>query len=646
MCGVTGLWAPSLDRPTSEKLLSELTGALAHRGPDDSGTWRDDTGLAFGHRRLSIVDLSATGHQPMASASGRFVIAFNGEVYNYRQLREALEREGRAPAWRGTSDTEVMLACIEAWGLEPAVTRFVGMFAFALADTRECALHLVRDRLGIKPLYWTRTAHGLAFASELKALRHFPGFDTTLDRAALAGFLRANCVPGETSIYAGTRRAPPASILSFSAPDRPPRVTRFWDPVAVAREGLATPFPGTEAEAIDELDSLLRDAVKLRMVADVPLGAFLSGGVDSSTVVGLMQAQSDRPVLTFSIENETAAFDEGTAARAVARHLNTHHTAFTVTAKDALDVIPLLPTMYDEPFADSSQIPTFLVSRLARRDVTVALSGDGGDEYFGGYTRHLWGPRLWDVERRLPRALRAALASLITSRSPGEWDSFFDRTRRVLPVMRLPGLRLHKAASVLDTASPEHMHALLASHWLPADRVLLDEPRPSGLGPTPLVRDKGGSVAEEMMLRDTLEYLPDDILTKVDRASMAVSLEAREPLLDHRVFAFAWRLPLHLKVRGGTGKWILRQVLARYVPPGIISSAKMGFGVPLGTWLRGPLRDWAEALLTPARLDAYGFNTPLIRARWDELLNGRRSWEYHLWDILMFKAWAEAQRST
>lgn len=619
--------------------------AITYRGPDSSGLLRcEPNGPALAHRRLSIVDLSASGHQPMVSASGRYVIVFNGEVYNHRALREELTRNGQQVRWRGTSDTEVMLAAFEAWGLERAVQRFVGMFAFALWDARERALHLVRDRVGIKPLYWTRAGRALGFASELKALKQLPGFVTRVDRAALAGYLRANCVPAEQSIFEGTRRVPPGSILTFAGGEHAePRLTRYWDPVLVARQSLSVPFRGTEEEAVEAVDALLRDAVKLRMVADVPLGAFLSGGVDSSTVVALMQAQSDLPVHTFSIENETAAFDEGTAARAVARHLNTHHTSLKITARDALDVIPMLPTIYDEPFADSSQIPTYLVSRLARKDVTVALSGDGGDEYFGGYTRHLWGPRLWQLERRMPLAIRSALSSFITSRPPAAWDALFERAGRVLPAFRLPGIRLHKAASVLDSSSPEMMHAILSSHWLPGERVLQDEPLPMGLHLAPLVRGRGGGVAEEMMLRDTLQYLPDDILTKVDRASMAVSLEAREPLLDHRLFAFAWRLPAHFRIRGNTGKWILRQVLAKYVPPHIISSSKMGFGIPLGTWLRGPLRDWAEALLAPRRLEAQGFNTPLVRERWAELLHGRRPWEYHLWDVLMFQAWSEAQ---
>jgi asparagine synthase (glutamine-hydrolysing) len=643
MCGITGFWATDRFTADPTAVLGEMTTALRHRGPDGDGAWHHGP-LHFGHRRLAILDLSPAGHQPMASASGRFTITFNGEVYNFAELRRELEREGRAPAWRGGSDTEVMLAAIEAWGLQAAVGRFVGMFAFGLWDEAERRLHLVRDRLGIKPLYWARTPAGLTFGSELKALRPFPGFDTTIDPGALGGFLRANCVVGEQAIFQGTHRLPPGAIATFSAPGDAPHEHRYWDPLDVARRGRASPFEGSEAEALDELDRLLRDAVRLRMVADVPLGAFLSGGVDSSAVVALMQAQSDRPVHTFSIQNERSDYDEGPAARAVARHLNTHHTALTVTAKDALDVIPLLPTMYDEPFADSSQIPTFLVSRLARRDVTVALSGDGGDELFGGYTRHVWGPRIWRVESLLPSAARAAIAATITRRSPDAWDALFRRAGPLVPETRIAGIRMHKLAATLGVPTPEAMHQVLSSHWLPGDSIL----RAGTLGAAP---DEplldGHDVAHEFMLRDLVGYLPDDILTKVDRASMAVSLEAREPLLDHRLVEFAWRLPLHLKVRGGTGKWLLRRLLSRYVPAPLIAGPKMGFGIPLGQWLRGPLRDWAEGLLDEGRLAREGrFDPAVVRQRWQEHLEGTRPWEFHLWDVLMFQAWTDANRLT
>jgi asparagine synthase (glutamine-hydrolysing) len=636
MCGVSGFWAPTVEAEVARRMAL----AIAYRGPDGDGLWSSrEAGVAFSHRRLAIIDVSDAGLQPMTSASGRFVITFNGEVYNFATLRDRLEREGHAPAWHGGSDTEVMLAAIEAWGLERAVSQFIGMFAFALFDTVERRLHLVRDRLGVKPLFITRNRRGLAFASEAKALRVFPDFDTSIDHDVLAGYLAANCVAGERSIFQGTRHVRPGTIVTFEGHDAQPKTTCYWDPWEVVQASLRDPFQGTAEEAISELDTLLRDAVRLRMVSDVPLGAFLSGGIDSSTVVGMMQAQSHRPVHTFSIANEKASWDESTASRAVARHLNTHHTPFTVTPKDALEIIPLLPAMYDEPFADSSQIPTYLVSRLARRDVTVALSGDGGDELFGGYTRHLWGPRIWRAHRVVPSWLRRRLGDAISALSPAWWDNFFQRGEPFVPRTRIAGIRMHKLAAVLDARSHERMYQVLSSHWLPEDQVLREPASSTPAHQAPDFDD----VASAMMYQDLTGYLPDDILTKVDRASMAVSLEAREPLIDHRVVAFAWRLPNEFKIRGGVGKWILRQVLSKYVPLDIVSGPKTGFGVPLGDWLRGPLRDWAESLISEERLRREGlFNAAVIRSRWDEHLKGIRPWEYHLWDILMFQAWGEA----
>ncbi len=642
MCGIAGFWAPGVLADDGHQLLRQMNTALRHRGPDGEGQWNRD-GVFLAHRRLAIIDLSPRGHQPMRSASGRYVITFNGEVYNYAAIRKELEATKQAPAWHGSSDTEVMLAAIEAWGLEQAVSRFVGMFAFALWDEREHRLHLVRDRLGIKPLYWTQTRHGIAFASELKALHRFPGFDTTIHREALSGFLRANCVVGEQAIFHGTRRLQPGTIATFTDAHGTSSTQQYWDAVAVARAGRANVFQGTETEAIDRLDWLLRDAVSLRMISDVPLGAFLSGGIDSSIVVALMQAQSSRPVHTFSIQNERADYDEGPAARAVATHLGTQHTALTVTAQDAFDLIPRLPQIYDEPFADSSQLPTFLVAQLARKDVTVALSGDGGDELFGGYTRHVWGPRLWNLERRLPDALRGTLADAITSRSPHAWDELFRRGRPLLPAMRIMGIRMHKAAAALRVQSREDMHHTLSSHWLPSDHVLLQPDNARASSPSLLPE---ADVAHEFMLRDLLGYLPDDILTKVDRATMAVALEAREPLLDHRLVEFAWTLPLDFKVRGGTGKWLLRKLLQRYVPQQLVSGPKMGFGIPLGDWLRGPLKSWAESLLDPTRLKTEGFfDADLVQTRWAQHLDASRPWEFHLWDILMFQAWHETWKA-
>jgi asparagine synthase (glutamine-hydrolysing) len=640
MCGIAGLWASS-HVEDSKTCVAQMAAALAHRGPDSGAFW-DEEGVHLAHRRLAIVDLSPTGAQPMISVSGRFVISFNGEVYNYQALRNQLAEAQNAQPWKGSSDTEVMLAAIEAWGLQAAVSRFVGMFAFALWDRRERRMHLVRDRLGVKPLYWSQGRFGLAFASELKGLTGLPGFDDHIEPGALATFLRSNCVTGTQSIYRGTFRLPPASIATFDGASTAPRIETYWSALRVARDGLERPNEAAEGVILDQLDALLRDAVRLRMVADVPLGAFLSGGVDSSLVVALMQAQSSRPVHTFSIENETAAYDEGPMARAVSRHLGTQHTSFRVTARDALEVIPRLPTMFDEPFADSSQIPTYLVSKLARQHVTVALSGDGGDELFGGYTRHLWGARLWKVESKLPSRLRGRLASLITSRSPAEWDRLYERGRAFLPRVRIPGLRVHKAARAFGASSAGNMYGLLASHWGREDDVLAREAWPDA-DPVALLDD--AHVSNDFMLRDLTGYLPDDVLTKVDRASMAVSLEAREPLLDHRLVEFAWRLPLKMKIRGSTGKWALRQVLARYVPTDVISGPKMGFAVPLGDWLRGPLRDWAESLLETKRIEEDGLlNARPIRERWDQLLQGTHPWEFLLWDVLMFQAWREAQR--
>ncbi len=651
MCGVAGFWASQpLSQGNANALLERMTTAVKHRGPDGAGAWFDvESHVGLGHRRLAILDLSPTGLQPMTSASGRYVMTFNGEVYNFHEVRQALEAAKLAPVWVGSSDTEVMLAAIEAWGLEEAVTRFVGMFAFALWDKNARTLQLVRDRLGVKPLYFSTTPAGLCFGSELKSLRVYPQFDTSIDGAAVAGYLRANCVPGHRTIFKGSRKVAPGTIATFRAPHGAPHITRWWSPADVARTGLENQFTGSAQEATLELERLLREAVRLRMVSDVPLGAFLSGGVDSSTVVALMQQQSSRPVHTFSIGNESAAFDEAGAARAVARHLNTHHTAMTVTSRDALDVIPKLPTMYDEPFADSSQIPTYLVSALARRDVTVALSGDGGDELFGGYTRHVWSPRLWRAMEHLPKSTRLMLSSAVNALTPSQWNRVFAKGGSLLPKLRLPGARMHKLASVLAASSPANMYDVLASHWLPGDRMLdeeqgvaVDTVTPSW----PMPHGQSDTVAEYMMYRDLVGYLPDDILTKVDRASMAVSLEVREPLLDHRLVAFAWSLPQKFKVRGTTGKWVLREVLHKHVPQSAVSGPKMGFAVPLGEWLQGPLRDWAEGLLSEARLRSDGFfNVSLVRERWRQQLSGTRPWEHHLWDVLMFNAWRDEMKS-
>ncbi|HEX6039715.1 asparagine synthase (glutamine-hydrolyzing) [Longimicrobium sp.] len=652
MCGFTGFVALSRDR--SEEWLAStvraMAGSLRHRGPDDAGEWVDaPAGVALGFRRLSIIDLSPAGHQPMVSASGRYVITFNGEAYNFEAVRRELAGAGLAPAFRGHSDTEVVLAAVEAWGLEAAVRRFVGMFAFALWDRRERRLHLVRDRLGVKPLYYGRMGSAFLWGSELKSLRRHPAFDAEVDRSSIADLLRVAYVPAPHTIYAGVHKLLPGTILTLDAETGRTETRAYWTARGAAEAGLADPFRGTEAEAVDALDALLRDAVGLRMVADVPLGVFLSGGIDSSVVVAQMQAQSTRPVKTFSIGFREEAYDEAAHAREVARHLGTDHTELYATPEEAQAVIPLLPSLYDEPFADSSQIPTYLVCSLARQHVTVALSGDGGDELFAGYNRYFWGRGVWDRVGGVPRPLRRAAAAGMRALSPGAWDRVFGALGPVLPGamrQRMPGDRLHKLAGVLGVGGPDEMYRRLVAVWNESGGVVRGADVHS-----PAYEEDGRAAPLDdftlrMMQRDLVSYLPDDILVKVDRASMGVSLEAREPLLDHRLVEFAWRLPLSMKMEGVRGKKVLREVLYRYVPREMVERPKMGFGIPIHAWLRGPLRPWAEELLDEGRLRNEGFfDAARVRAVWRDHLSGRRNRQYQLWGVLMFQAWHQAQRA-
>jgi len=652
MCGIAGFWRGGSTPHDSDSVAHQMAAALAHRGPDAEGTWvDDDAGIALAHRRLSIIDLSPLGSQPMISAGGRFVIAFNGEVYNHGALRKELEaRANPRVSFRGHSDTEVMLAAIETWGLENAVRRFVGMFAFALWDRQQHRLQLVRDRLGIKPLYYGWAGNTLLFGSELRAFTAHPSFRGEIDRNAIALLLRQSCIPAPYSIYRGVYKLRPGMILTLGSPE-PSDVTpvAYWSAREVAERGTHDSFAGTDAEAVEQMETLLREAVSLRMISDVPIAGFLSGGLDSSTVVALMQAQSDRPIKTFTIGSTDPGFDESPHARAVSRHLGTDHTELIVTHDDALAVVPRLATLYDEPFSDSSQIPTFLISELTRREVTVALSGDGGDELFAGYNRHVWANRVWSSVRWLPRIVRDVQASAITAVSPATWDSLFDRAGRLIPKgLRhgTPGYKLHKMADVLSAPSPEAIYSRLSSHWDAPTSVVRDATEPVTALADPEYAAELPSFVEKMLYLDLVTYLPDDILTKVDRASMAVGLEARVPLLDHRVVEFAWRLPLSMKNRDGTSKWLLRQILYRHVPQSLVERPKSGFGIPLYSWLRGPLRDWAEDLLDEGRLAREGyFNPAPIRRRWHEHLTGKRRWEYHLWDVLMFQAWLEASRA-
>ena len=644
MCGITGFWGPIREQAEASAILGGMTDALRHRGPDDAGQWIDvGAGIALGHRRLSIIDLSPEGHQPMCSASGRYVITYNGEVYNFEALRR--EEEARGTKFRGHSDTEVMLAVIERLGVLEATRRFAGMFAFALWDRSERVLHLVRDRIGEKPLYYGWAGQTLLFASELKSLRVHPDWDGEIDRGAVALYLRYNHVPAPWSIYTGFKKVEAATILSVG-PGGAAQATRYWDLAEVIRQGIGNPLAGGEAAITEQLEQRLTETIREEMLSDVPLGAFLSGGIDSSTVVSLMQAQSERPVRTFTIGFHDAAYDEARHARRVARHLGTEHTELYVTPEETRAVIPLLPGMYDEPFGDSSQIPTFLVARLAREQVTVALSGDGGDEMFGGYNRYFHGPRIWNRLAPIPIWLRRSVARGIEAVPPRAWDGMVGTAQRLLlrPGERVArsGDQMHKLAAVLTASSEGTMYRTLTSNWTSPEEILSGREEPTTTGTGSEVPE-GLSFAERMMCMDTRTYLPDNIMVKVDRATMAVSLESRAPFLDHRVVELAWRIPLSLKLRAGRGKWVLRRLLERHIPAELIERPKMGFGVPVDSWLRGPLRHWAESLLAPERLRSEGlFDAGVVRQRWQEHQAGARNLQSPLWNLLMFQAWRAA----
>lgn len=657
MCGLTGFFEYSNARTFEiTPVLVAMGARISSRGPDSAGVWHDPlTGIGLSHRRLAVMDLSPAGEQPMHSDNGRFVIAFNGEIYNHFNIRTELEHAHLAPVWRGHSDTETLLAAIQAWGAEAALKKMIGMLAFALWDKQELTLTLARDRLGEKPLYYGWQGLGenrtFLFGSELKALKAHPVFAAGIDRGALCLFLRHNYIPAPYSIYQGISKLEPGSLLTVSLAHPEPKICKYWDAVGVARAGVAKPFPGTPDQAVDALEVLAKDAVRQQMMADVPLGAFLSGGVDSSTVVALMQIQSTRPVKTFTIGFNEEGYNEAIHAKAVAKHLGTDHTELYVTPAQAMDVIPRLPGLYCEPFADSSQIPTFLVSQLARQQVTVSLSGDGGDELFAGYNRYQLTAQLWRKLSWMPASLRDSAARGIKAVPPSAWT----RAAAWLPgAKRHPALaglgdKLHKAAGVLASRSVDELYLGLVSQmqtpsgWVKGvGGALAAEPPTKLTGNRPAL--DGLNDVERMMAMDAVTYLPDDILCKVDRAGMGVSLEGRVPFLDHRVYEFAWSLPIDYKLRDGQTKWPLRQVLYRHVPKELIERPKMGFGIPLHDWLRGPLKGWVEELIDAGRLEKEGyFYSAPVRAMWAEHLSGKRNWAHHLWSVLMFQAWLEQQ---
>ena len=697
MCGFSGfLTTDSAVLTVAESVATSMTMAIKHRGPDDVGVWADaSAGLALGFRRLSILDLSSAGHQPMLSSSGRFVMTFNGEIYNHHELRDLLSASNHcqlAYPWRGNSDSETLLACIEVLGLEKTLQKTVGMFAIALWDKQTRTLHLMRDRFGEKPLYygWVANANSaeqsFVFGSELKALRAYPGFANQVSREALALYMRFTYVPAPYSIYKGIYKLEPGCILSINtnfsfkvraarlngisqndsvyvpslpnSPIRPSSVLdgltmhSWWSLADIVEKGTQNQI-SSEEEVVESLEQHLKDAVSGQCLADVPLGAFLSGGIDSSTIVALMQTQSSKPVKTFTLGFEEAGFDESPHARAVAKHLGTEHYEFFVSAKQAQEVIAELPTIYDEPFADSSQIPTHLVCKAAHQQVTVALSGDAGDELFGGYNRYFWGPRIWSRLAWLPYSARQALSAAIRVLPTAGWDALSWPANVLLPSSKRfssAGAKAHKLASRLSgVIDMDDLYKSLVSEWTDPALVV----KGAGLDgilcePTSMLEDPLPSFGVEeaqlrMMYRDSMTYLPDDILCKVDRAAMATSLETRMPFLDHRVAELAWRMPLDMKIRNGQGKWALRQVLYKYVPKELIDRPKAGFAIPVGQWLRGPLRDWAEELLDEKRLEVGGYFYPKpIRDKWLQHLTGRYDHTSSLWTVLMFQSWLES----
>lgn len=655
MCGFTGFLSADAIAETSA-ILPRMLDTIERRGPDDAGYWMDPSaGIALGHRRLAILDLSAAGFQPMASSSGRFMLAFNGEIYNHLDLRLELQRSGRAPKWRGHSDTETLTAGFDAWGVQATIEKCVGMFAFGLWDKSSRMLTLGRDRLGEKPLYYGWQGQGggatFLFGSELRALKAHPVFDAVVDRSALTLLLRYGYIPAPFSIYAGISKLRPGCLLTLSLEEPVPKVVTYWSGQEKVKQGLSQPFVGSPEQAVDSLEILLKDSVRGQMMADVPLGAFLSGGVDSSTIVALMQTvakeQGGPAAKTFTIGFDSTRHNEAEYAKAVAGHLGTDHTELYVSSKHALDIIPKLPSLYSEPFADSSQIPTFLVSEMARSHVTVTLSGDAGDELFGGYTRYVVAHEAWKRMGKVPSIVRSAAARTLTGLPVSAWNRLLTPVQGLLSG-KLAGSNLgdkiHKGAALLDSNSPMELYRRMVSSWVDPSAVVIGGVEPCSALTESIWTPDTGNFLDYMMELDMLTYLPDDILCKVDRAAMGVSLETRVPMLDHRVVEFAWTLPQDYKVRNGVGKWPLRELLYRHVPRALIERSKMGFGIPLDVWLRGPLRIWAEELLSEARLLREGYFHPApIRKKWAEHLGGQRNWAHYMWPVLMFQAWLDEQ---
>lgn len=653
MCGIAGFWSKSSNK-NIEIIIKEMTHTIKHRGPDDEGIWiNENDSIALGHKRLSIVDLSPNGHQPMVSQNERYVITFNGEIYNFQKIRLEIENISREKGYtikfKGTSDTEVILAAVEVYGLQKAIARFKGMFAFSIYDRKEKKLYLVRDRLGEKPLYYGYINSDFIFASELKAICSYQSFNREIDRDVLALYFRHNYIPAPYSIYKGIYKLLPGTILTIENLDgRLAEPEQYWSAKETVINGMESPFGGSNQEALEYLEALLKDSIKGQMVADVPLGAFLSGGIDSSLVVALMQAQSSNPVKTFTIGFNEDKYNEAKEAKRVATYLGTDHTELYVQPKEAMGVINDMPILYDEPFADSSQIPTFLVSKLAKSHVTVSLSGDGGDELFGGYSRYLFTENIWRKIGWLPSNLRSNISNIVKVISPHTWDQIFNLLSPFIPTkhrVSLFGDKIYKMADVIGNKNVNEIYRSVISLWKNPGLLVLNSLEPDTLISKTATGDYFKDIKVLMMYLDMVTYLPDDILVKVDRAAMGVSLESRVPFLDHKIVEFAWQLPISLKIKNGQGKWPLRQILYKYVPKELIDRPKMGFGVPIDEWLKGPLKDWAETLLNEKRLISEGFLNPEpIKGKWIEHQKGYNNWQYYLWTVLMFQSWLETQK--
>jgi len=643
MCGIVGLLNLKEQETELPRLLKSMADTLERRGPDDAGVWFDYlSGVGLAHRRLSILDLSVEGHQPMISACGRFVITYNGEIYNFNELRKKLKSSGHR--FRGHSDTEIILAAIAEWGLEHAVEKFNGMFAFAVWDKKKTVLSWVRDRLGIKPVIYYNNDQLFLFGSELKALRAYNGWQPEIDRKSLAEMLRLGYIPSPMTIYKNVKKLPPGMILHIYFKDgqiTPKEPQTFWR-LSETLKNSRNPEPLTEEEALSEFEKRLKDAVKLRMIADVPLGAFLSGGIDSSTVAALMQSQSPQPVKTFSIGFKDKAYDEALFAKTVAQHLGTDHHELYINENDLLNLIPEIPQFFDEPFADPSQLPTQILSQLTRKYVTVALSGDGGDELFAGYVRHIQAKQLDKIIRIMPYGLRKTLGNFISKIPASRWDAVFDLASHITAghlSMQLPGDKIHKLGGFL-LFEDNNLYESVVSEWKKTPVLGLENNNISGKwwDPPLCILNR----TEEFMYQDTLRYLPDDVLTKVDRTTMSVALEARVPLLDHRIVEYVWSLPLGMKLHNGKSKWLLRRLLSKYVPNELWDRPKMGFAVPLTGWLLGPIREWVEALIARDKLKKEGFLEPeKVHQAWGKLQAGNSNAQYQIWNVLMFESWLE-----